>query len=146
MAFEWGSALLLFAGVVLSGWMFLGFLLGTVRFLLAAPDEGIDGAVALNCGVLGYLFAAIVRRLLKREFAWPRPRLILANALMGYGRGWGVGVAILSSGVLAEALLSFGAPPKNGSYLGDAFFFIVVTVLVSVPGFIALVFGLLLRR
>jgi hypothetical protein len=142
---ELGAALLLLGGVVLSGWLFLAFLLGTIEFLLAAPDMG-NGVVVLNCGVLGYLFASLVRRLLRRDFAWPRPRLVLANALVGYGCGWGIGVAIIAAGAVSEALLNFGAPPKNGSYFADALFFILVASLVSLPGVFTLILGLLLRR
>lgn len=104
----------------------------------------LDGSVALYCGVFGYTAIALLRRLVHAKFDWPNPRLAVANALIGYARGWGIGVAILTARQVANAIQGTMFPPLSTPL--DALYFLLVTLLFSIPGLIALALGMALRR
>jgi hypothetical protein len=52
---------------------------------------------------------------------------------------------VLGARVIGESLRSFGAPSANGSYFADAFFFLVVFLILSTPGLFAAVLAKWLR-
>src|SRR5207247_5793947 len=102
------------AGLVLACLVCVAFLVGlfelTLAFLFIGRPAQVGPEVVLNFGVVGWLTYALLVRLLRRRFRLPRPRMLAANALAGYGRGWGVGVAILSAADLARWIGSIGPP------------------------------------
>ena len=140
---SFGAALLVALG--LSGWLFMLYLEATLVFLTFGGRAGLlDGSVALQCGVFGYFSVALLLRLTRGLYAWPSPRMIVAETLMGYGRGWGVGVTILTARQIAQAIQGVMVPPV--STILDGVFFVSVTLMFALPGVIAFALGAILRR
>lgn len=135
----------LIALLVTSIWLFMNYLHLTLLFLVFGGKAGVlDGGVAFQCGVFGYLSFTLLRRLVQGRFAWPTPRLFVANALTGYAAGWGVGVAILTARQIAQAVQGTLTPPVSNAI--DVLFFALVTMLISFPAVIAFSVGTLMKR
>lgn len=133
------------AMLIASVFVFVPLLQGTLVLLFLGPRAGLDGSVALNAGVAGYLSFALARRLVLRQGTWPRPRVLVSNALLGYARGWGLGVAVLTAKDIGNVSMA-GRPPPSGLVLLDIVYFAIATVIVAIPALIALGLSIALRR
>ena len=96
-------------------------------------------------GVMVYFCRALIHRLTTIGPTLPTFEVGLADGLRAFGLGWGLGVTVLSARVIGESLRHFGEPPRNGSYLADAFFFVLTALIISTPGLVAAVLAKWLR-
>ena len=92
---------------------------------------------AFMWGVMLYFCRALIHRLLTAGPTLPTFEVGLADGLRAFGLGWGLGVTVLTARVIGDSLLHFGEPPRDGFYLADAFFFLLVTLIISTPGLLA---------
>lgn len=131
------GAVVLLGGTAFSGFLFLGMLPSTVSALVSPPKYEIASGVFYNA-LFGVAFVALVRRVVRWDLVWPTGWQLTANVLDGFARGWGAGVCVLSARVIGEAIQNGGGRNSNGSFVADVFFFLLVTLLVSIPGLAAL--------
>ena len=124
-------------GTAFSGFLFLGMLPSTVSALLSPPKYETASGVFYNA-LFGAAFVALVRRVVRWNLVWPTGWQLTANVLDGSARGWGARVCVLSARVIGERVQNVGGWSPNGSFVADAFFFVLVTLIVSVPGLAAL--------
>jgi hypothetical protein len=148
-ATEWAATgsfvFALIATLVIALWLFVGFLQLSLTFLAFGGRAGVlDGGVLIQCGLFGYVTWVLLRRLGRGQFSWPRPGRLVANTLVTYAGGWGVGVTMLASRQLALAVQGTLVPAISSAL--DVVYFVVVTLLFALPGLIAFGIGLLLRR
>jgi len=115
------------------------FALGLIPQLLDAltREQGSIPGFATGVfwwGIATYSFGALIHRLVVYRAVLPTLETGLADFFAAIARGYGIGVTVLDARVLGDALGHFGDPPKNGTYIADAFFFVLVTLIISAPG------------
>jgi hypothetical protein len=137
---SWTSVALFAGGILLTGYIALGWI-PDILFAITR-EQGVQRGYAegvLVWGVATWSFGSLIHRLRTAGPTFPPFWVGVGDGLDAFARGWGLGVVVLSARVIGDGLRSFGAPPRDGSYLADAFFFAVVTLIFSVPGLFAAV-------
>jgi hypothetical protein len=128
------------AGLLLTGYMALGSI---PEILLAITrDQGVQRGYAEGVfawGVATWSFGSLIHRLRTAGPTFPPFWVGVGDVLDAFARGWGLAVTVLSAREIGNGLRSFGTPPRDGSYLADAFFFVIVTLIFAVPGLCAAV-------
>jgi hypothetical protein len=131
------------AGVVVfaaatTGLLFVAMLPEAVRILTGLRGGAGGLAYFFYNALFGVWFVQLLRRVIHRDFAWSPGWPFAANALDSLARGWLIALAAGDARLLGDALAHFGAPSPNGSYAADAFFFLLVTLMLATPGLAAL--------
>lgn len=140
---QWLDGSLIALATVVSGWLFAAFLQASIA-LFIGRDADARGWEILDAGVFGYLFASLVIRLVRRDFALPAARILLINALVGFGRGWLIGIVALGAKSLLVVIRS-GTGPPSGSWVADAVFFLLTLLVLALPGLVGLALANSLR-
>lgn len=122
----------------ISGVLFVGMLPETLRMVVVGLG-GIGGLTLMFYNALfGVWLVQVVRRLARRDYAWPTGWPLVARVLDGAARAWGIAWVVLGARAIGDALAHLGAPSRNGSYIADAFFFALVMLMLAAPGLAAL--------
>lgn len=121
-----------------TGLLFFAMLPETFRILTGLTGGAGGLAYFFYNGLLGVWFVQLLTRVVHREFAWPTGWPFVAHALDSLARGWFIALVLVDARLLGDALAHFGAPSQNGSYVADAFFFLLVTLMLAAPGLAAL--------
>lgn len=112
---------------------------GTIAFLVADPGAGGPASAAvLHLALAGYLCWRVMARLLAGSPPWGGGRQLMLGVLRGFARAWWIGLASLYLIALVRALATLGQLRVSPYILADAFGFVVVALVMSIPALVAL--------
>ena len=122
----------------ISGFAFAAMLPESLRIALWGLGGGTGLVLMFYNALFGIWLVQVVRRVTRRDYAWPTGWPFAARVLDGVARSWGIVLAVVAARAIGDALAHLGAPSPNGSYIADAFFFVLVMLVLATPGLAAL--------